>query len=820
MAMVSLCTWLTMACTGLLQVGGGTGPGSDIWKTYQRAERMVSAANADLVRGARLEANWLPDGKRFWYRIERKNGREFVLVNAERGAKALAFNHQRLAQALGAELGRKVEPGKLPFSSISLDDGLDRLYFRIGSVRWSCGLKDYRLERLTQTEGAKPSDVAPARQRVERTFPEAFLRDGQIVIRTSASEERALTTDGGPKTPYRNLWMSPSRRYLAATRAIPVPAGLMYNIESSPKEGLRPKLVQHHYALPGDPIDQLEVFCFDLQTGESRRAQCEAIDYGGVNNLRWKADGRRFTFERQYRGFQRETITEVDAETGASRVIVDETSSTFIFPPFRFAHYLDDTGEILWTSERDNWNHLYLYDADTGRVKNQVTSGPWLVRGVERVDAQARTITFMAGGVEADDDPYLVHYYRINFDGTGLVALTPGNGQHEVKFSPDRKYFIDSYSRVDLPPIHELRLTEDGSLIAKLEEADAADLLKAGVRLPEPFVAKGRDGKTDIFGVIYSPSKLEAGKRYPVIEDIYAGPQGFAVPKAFSATRGNQALAELGFFVVQIDGMGMGMRSKAFHETTYRNLGDSGFPDRILWMRAAAKKHPAMDLSRVGIFGVSAGGYNAARALIAHPEFYKAAVAICGNHDHRTDKLWWNEMWMGYPVGPHYADQSNIVQAAKLQGKLFLIHGELDDNVNPSASTLQFANALIKANKDFDLLLVPGAGHGFGKYERRRMWDFFVRNLQGVEPPNQYAFGDAIDNSVNVTIKNLLDQPVTLYWVSGPEQFVRYQTIEPGKTVVQPTFLGHSWEARVGDRAVSHYTAEPGELVWEIAASP
>ncbi|MDP6556853.1 MAG: prolyl oligopeptidase family serine peptidase, partial [Pirellulaceae bacterium] len=389
----------------------------------------------------------------------------------------------------------------------------------------------------------------------------------------------------------------------------------------------------------------------------------------------------------------------------------------------------------IWMSERDGWNHLYLIDSRTGDVKNQITQGHWIVRGVDHVDDQERKIWFRAGGIYPEQDPYYVHYCRINFDGTGLVILTNGNGTHSVDYSPDRKYVIDTYSRVDSPPVTELRRTSDGKLVCDLQRADASRLLATGWRLPERFVAKGRDGDTDIYGVIFRPTTFDAAKKYPVIEKIYAGPHGAFVPKRFSAYHSAQALAELGFIVVQIDGMGTSHRSKAFHDVCWKNLGDSGFPDRILWLKAVAKRYASMDLSRVGIFGGSAGGQSSTRALLAHGDFYKVGVSDCGCHDNRMDKIWWNELWMGWPLGDHYAEQSNVTNAHRLTGKLLLIVGELDRNVDP-ASTMQVVNALIKSDRDFEMLVVPGGGHGIAesKYGTRRRRDFFVRHLLGVEP--------------------------------------------------------------------------------------
>ncbi|HDY90292.1 MAG TPA: S9 family peptidase, partial [bacterium] len=362
--------------------------------------------------------------------------------------------------------------------------------------------------------------------------------------------------------------------------------------------------------------------------------------------------------------------------------------------------------------------------------------GSWVVRGIEYVDEKARQIYFRACGKETGQDPYLIHYYRINFDGSGLVKLTEGNGSHSVSFSPDYRFYMDTYSRVDFPPVSVLRRTSDRQVVMELGRADISDLLKTGWPMPEPFVAKGRDGKTDIYGVIYRPSHFDETKSYPVIELIYAGPHGSHVPKTFRTSCGSQAMAELGFILVQMDGMGTAYRSKAFHDVCWQNVGDAGFPDRIAWIKAAAKKYSYMDISKVGIHGMSAGGQNSLGALLFHPDFYKVAVSICGCHDNRMDKAGWNEQWMGYPVGPHYAEQSNVTNAHKLKGELLLIVGELDTNVPPQ-STLQVVDALITAKKDFDMLVMPGYGHSGGlDYGVRLKRDFFVKHLLGVEPPD------------------------------------------------------------------------------------
>ena len=376
-------------------------------------------------------------------------------------------------------------------------------------------------------------------------------------------------------------------------------------------------------------------------------------------------------------------------------------------------------------------------------MKNQITKGDWAVRAVVHVDEEARQIVFSANGMYPGKDPYFVHYYRINFDGTGLTPLTTVDANHAVSFSPDRQFYVDTYSRGDLAPIAELHKTADASLVMDVQKADISELVKAGWNAPEVFAAKGRDGTTDIWGVIYRPTNFNPAKKYPVIENIYAGPQGAFVPKSFAAYNAMQAQAEIGFIVVQIDGMGTNYRSKAFHDVAWRDLKDAGFPDRILWHKAVAATYPSYDITRVGLYGTSAGGQNSLGALLFHGDFYKVAVSASGCHDNRMDKMWWNEQWMGWPIGEQYSASSNVDNAWRLQGKVLLVVGEMDHNVDPS-STMQVVNQLIKHNKDFDLLVVPGMDHGSGgAFGEHKRYDFFTRNLLAVAPPDWKMLEDA-----------------------------------------------------------------------------
>jgi dipeptidyl aminopeptidase/acylaminoacyl peptidase len=492
--------------------------------------------------------------------------------------------------------------------------------------------------------------------------------------------------------------------------------------------------LSYPYLKAGDPIplgrprlfrvaDRLEVSLDDALF-------CEPWE---IEFLRWSDDGEKFYLLYNQRGHQCLRLLEVAAATGAVRAIVDEVSPTFI-------HYSSEgkfelrwlaNRELLWASERSGWNHLYRYDLASGAVLNAVTSGEWNVRRIESIDEDSGVVFFYAVGVRGDQDPYHEHFCRVNRDGSEFRILTQGDGTHQIEWSPDRAAFVDRYSRVDLPPVLELRDASTGRLICSLEQADASEVVAARGSFPERFVAKGRDGVTDIWGILHRPRDFDPQRRYPVIENIYAGPHDHHVPKDFRASyRHQQQIADAGFVVVQIDGMGTAWRSKAFHDVCYRNLRDAGFPDRIAWIKAAAERYPFLDLARVGIYGGSAGGQNAMAALLWHGDFYRAAVADCGCHDNRMDKIWWNEQWLGLPDGDHYAANSNTEHADQMQGHLMLVVGELDRNVDPS-STTQVVGRLIKADKDFEFLLVVGSGHGACEtpWAARRRIQFFQSHL-------------------------------------------------------------------------------------------
>jgi len=663
---------------------------------------------------------------------------------------------------------------------------------RIGEARPPQGPGGFGQGRGGGGFGAGANDVTAIESPDGRL--EAFIQNYNIAIRPAGSgntgrggrggfpggrggrgatpEYTMLSYDGSEGDEYqlRSIEWSPDSRKLAAYRQRPGYSRIVHFVRSSPTGQLQPIAETTEtlsgrtcppgrspcvlYRKPGDVLDRNQPVLFDVET--RRQVFVDDALFPNpyqISRPEWREDSRAWTFEYNQRGHQAYRVIEVDGSTGEARVVIDEQSPTFVsYRPSNsglrdtghiWRYDIDDGAEVLWMSERDGWSHIYLYDGVTGQVKNQVTRGDWVVKSVDSVDVANRQLYFRGLGMNPDQDPYFVHFYRINFDGTGLVRYTEGNGTHEIDWSPDRRFYVDTYSRVDMPPIVELRRGTDGRRLMELERGDMSALLATGWVPPEPFVAKGRDGETDIWGIIVRPFTFDPGRKYPVLEQIYAGPQGSFVPKEWGGGQNLLPTAELGFILVQIDGMGTNNRSKAFHDVAWKNLGDAGFPDRILWHRAAARKYSWYDTDRVGLYGGSAGGQNAAGGVLFHGDFYKAAFASSGCHDNRMDKIWWNEQWMGWPIGPHYEASSNTVNADKLTGKLFLAVGELDTNVDP-ASTMQLVDALIRADKTFELLVVPNGGHGAtGLNGTRKRNDFFVRSLMGVEPPDWNAMVEA-----------------------------------------------------------------------------
>ena len=721
------------------------------------------------VYKSQVTPHWFAGDTKFWYRNDLPGGaKEFIVVDAESGNRAPAFDSERLAMALSKSAGGEYQAGHLPFSEIQFSDDGRTVRFAMTNHTWQCDLSSYQCTITTNAmevlpardKGQKPDEnseqAEPGRRSPDSRWT-AIVKDDNVYVHSEKDgQELQLSRDGATNNDYQLLEWAPDSQSLIGWRVEPADIGDVYLVQSSPTNGGRAVLHTRPYAQAGDRFPRYELNIFQLADRKQIKPVVDRFEHEWETpQLHWEKDHTHFIYRQEDRGHQRMRLIEVDDRNGALRNLVDENTKTFIWTAhmegpeslgIRIFTYLKDSDEIINASERDGWRHLYLVDPQTGGIKNQITRGEWVVRGINWIDEPHQQIWFLASGMTPGQDPYFLQYCRINFDGTGLVALTDGNGNHTVQLSPDRKYLVDTYSRVDMAPVTELRRCSDGGLVCQLETANIAELKADGWEAPEVFMAKGRDGQTEIWGNIYWPHTLDPNKKYPVIEDIYAGPQDSYTPKSFSSNNRYRWYNEHGFIVVKLDGMGTANRSKAFHDVCWHDLKDAGFADRMLWISAVAKKYPCLDLDRVGLFGTSAGGQSAAGALLFHPDFYKVAVANSGCHDNRLDKASWNEQWMGYlshdKLWSHdadnwYSQSSNIDNAAKLKGKLFLIVGEMDDNVPPE-STLRFVDALIKARKDFDMLVVPGANHGAASpVTQRRTQDFFVHNLLGQEPPDR-----------------------------------------------------------------------------------
>ncbi|WP_425883441.1 DPP IV N-terminal domain-containing protein [Parabacteroides sp. ASD2025] len=708
-------TTLFISCLCLLAMAFGAGStAAQVTRAdYERADTILKCS--DRVYSPAIHPEWIDSSHYFWYKNHEKEGDFFYLVNAENGKKQRAADKKGLAAFFSKKQKELAE-------SLLKEE-------------------EKKPDRWRRREEAPAPVVSPDKKW------EAYVKDNNLYIspvrdekeKDKPKEEVALTMDGTNNLRY-DAWSiiwSPDSRKLAAVKVRDVQERRIPLIESSPSSQKQPILQWRDYAKPGDVLPVYLPVLFDVEA--RKQVALDVAPYENqyyLNLTGWRKDSRAFTFEFNQRGHQRYVIGEVNAADGSIRHLVDEQTKTFIYYYNNYRYDLADGKELLWISERDGWRHLYLIDGMNGQVKQQVTKGEWVVRQVDYVDEANRVVYFTASGFNKGEDPYNLHYCRINLDGTGFTDMTPENGNHRVTFSADRSYFTDVYSRPDLPAVSQLKRTSDASLVAGLQKCDVSVLQEEGWQMPEVFCAKGRDGRTDIWGNIYRPMHFDASKSYPVVEMIYAGPHDSHVDKDFKpANHLISKLVELGFIVVSIDGMGTSNRSKAFHDICWKNLKDAGFPDRIAWMKAAGAKYNYMDLNRVGIYGWSAGGQNAMAALLFHNDFYKVAVALCGCHDNRMDKIWWNEQWMGYPIDESYSASSNVDNAYRLKGKLLLINGELDDNVDP-ASTLQVVSALMKANKNFEQLYLPGKTHSLGgPFEMHKMHDFFVKNLLGQEPP-------------------------------------------------------------------------------------
>jgi len=673
---------------------------------YAHAEKFMGYNTGPLMLRAVSRVTWLSDNQ-IRYRITTEKGNEFLLIDVARGTRQATTEDQARSDA----------------RSVLSPDGKRAAF-----------IKDYNL----------------------------WVRD------TATGKETQLTKDGVKDFGYATdnagwtksdrpvlLW-SPDSKKIATFQHDARGVRDMYLVRTAVGH---PDLEAWKYPMPGDlniftiqrviiDVDTPRVIRLQMPPDAHRSSLCDHVSCGGTfADVQWSSDATQIAFISTSRDHKKAQFRIADTSTGKVRDVLQETVETYYEggddrPNWR---YLAASNEIIWFSERDNWGHLYLYDAGSGRLKNRITSGDGNVTQVSHVDEQNRVVYFLGVGKEKGRDPYFIHFYRVGLDGNNQALLTPEDATHVVTLSPSGRFFLDSYSRPDTPPVAVLRDNE-GKLIRALEQADISRLTATGWKPPIPITVKARDGMTDLYGLMYRPTTFDEGTKYPVINHIYPGPQtGSVGTRNFSTARGDaQALAELGFVVVEIDGMGTPWRSKKFHDAYFGNMGDNTLPDQVAGMKELANRYPWIDINRVGIYGHSGGGYAAAGAMFRYPDFFKVGISEAGNHDNRNYEDDWGEKWQGLlhntsGIATNYDNQANQYVAKNLKGKLLLAHGTMDDNVPPD-NTLLIVDALIKANKDFDLLLLPNRTHGFGNdpYMVRRRWDYFVRNLLGSEPPKEY----------------------------------------------------------------------------------
>lgn len=717
-------------------------------RDYNRAYQSQSKFGSANVLYDNVNATWLTDAPEFWYVRKTPEGPRYVIVNAASKKRTPLFNHAALATKLSTASGQRVNPDSISLSGLQVSAKGDTLRFRFAGNNWEFLTKKNSLNDLGAVQ--KSNERIPHWMEVNDEkgaapvlspdgTKEAFIKNANVYVRdVKTGAEKQLSVDGTDGN-YYSSWIawSPDSRKVASCRIRPAEKRYVYYVESSPSDQLQPKLHKQEYAKPGDELRFKVPGIFDTETGQALIPSTELFDEQyDLSYPVWNSDSKAITFDYNQRGHKVYRVLEMSAQTGKVRTLVEETSDKYVNYPRYFRHDTADGKNMIWMSERDNWNHLYMYDRATGKPTHQITKGEWYVREVQKVDEANHKIYFSANGVNTDEDPYNIRYYSINFDGTGMTDLTPSQGNHRAVYSHDMKYLVDVVSTPTQAPVTTLRSAADGREVMPLEKADISRLTANGWRAPEVFAAPGRDGKTMMWGLIQRPSDFDPSKKYPVIEYIYQGPGDQYVPKSFMPyNHWLTPMAELGFVVVMVDGMSTSFRSREFENVCYKNLKDAGIPDHIAWIRAAAEKYPEMDIENLGIYGCSAGGQESTNALLLYPEFYKAAYSACGCHDNRMDKIWWNELWMGYPVDKSYEECSNVANAHLLKRPLMLVVGELDDNVDP-ASTMQVANALIKANKPFELVVIPGAHHTMGeRYGDHKRYDFFVKHLMGKDAP-------------------------------------------------------------------------------------
>lgn len=739
-------------------------------KDYERAQRFLGPNAEQLIDNGPVRPNWLPDN-RFWYRNLTASGSEFILVDPAKGTRTAAFDPQKLATTLSKATGNAYEATRLPFQRITVAPDNQSIGFQAGGKSWRY---TPQTDQLT-ADTTNPPTTSPDGQQSGRgnsgnevLSPDkkraAYIKDHNLWVRdVKTGTETQLTTDGVKDFGYATdnagwkssdraiLAWSPDSRKIATFKQDQRQVSDMYLV---PTNVGKPVLKQWKYPFPGDSIiptiqrviievDNPKVITLQIPPDPHRATLSDDISSSGTfDDVHWSEDGSQLAFVSTSRDHKQEKVRLADARTGAVREVFEEVVPTQYESGWGSINwrYLPKTNEFIWFSERDNWGHLYLYDATTGQVKNQITKGDFVVTRLLKVDEAKRMLYFMAVGRQPEN-PYFAQLCQIGFDGKNFAVLTPEAGNHQVSLSPDGAYFVDTYSKPDVAPVSVVR-SLTGKKTLMLEKADISRLTATGWHAPTPIKLKAHDGETDIYGLMYTPTQFDPTKKYPVIDYIYPGPQGGSVGNwGFSAARkDNQALAELGFVVVEIEGTSNPLRSKKFHDMSYGNMSENTLPDQVSGIRQLARQYAYLDTNRVGIWGHSGGGFATATAMFKYPDFFKVGISESGNHDNRNYEDDWGERYDGLTANSDYEAHANQNYAKNLKGKLMLAHGMMDNNVPPS-NTLLVVEALAKANKDYDLVIFPNAGHGFGShtpYMTRRRWDYFVEHLMGAEPPHEF----------------------------------------------------------------------------------
>lgn len=716
-------------------------------------KRAVSFLWANLANKKVFNINppftWSADSTTLLWYTQDANGKVFNKLGVKKKKIEPLFDQQRLAKILSDSLKKEIKATDLPFYTVRSADKT-HLEFTAEGKEYVLNTTDYSLKTKPKEEHNEMEEKSPDGKWL------AYSKEHNLYIKsTSTNEVKQLSHDGaknydyaswygwgeliegenGERPPHFSVSWSPDSKWIQTYICDLRKGQKMYLLDWSIDTLYKPKLLSYYRGSPGDTdmVYMLPVY-FNVSTGEEIRKD----EFRNVNaaSFEWAKNEPGISYiENRVRGYQQIDLYRYDLNTKTQEILYTEKSATNI--DNYNSQVTDDGQQMIITSEKDGWKQLYLLTIKDKTIK-PITNGAYYVNDIIAVDKKTKTIFFTASGKEAGRNPYYQHFYKIKMDGTAFTLLTPENANHDITLSPDHSYFTDNISTLDQPPHAVLRDAKTGKIITGLAKADLSALLAMHYHLPEAFSTTGRDGTTNIYGAIWKPSNFDSTKKYPVIDQTYTGPHTYMFPRNFVSgiVRSNQAWAELGFIVVTVDGLGTANRSKAFHNSSYKNMGKN-LLDHVLAIRELSRRYTWIDTSRVGIFGHSAGGYDAGHAVLEYPDFYKVAVASSGDHDFRMEKDWWPEMYMGWPVDSTYNEVSNITMAPNLKGKLLLVHGGIDENVNPSA-TFKLAEALVKADKEFDMLILPSQHHGYtGKYNdyfTKKRWNYFVENLLGVKP--------------------------------------------------------------------------------------